>query len=91
MRQGGKPAGNPPKQTQVNGPLLRCSSSLIAQPCPTLWDPRDLSAPGLPVHHYLPELAHTHVHGVGDSNFWLCLSDLGIKTLKNRFQGWKIS
>ena len=25
------------------------------------------STPGLPVHHQLPELAQTHVHGVGDA------------------------
>ena len=30
-------------------------------------DPVDCSTPGLPVHHQLPELAHTHVHGVGDA------------------------
>ena len=33
--------------------------------CPTLWDPMDGSTPGLPVLHYLPELAQTHVHGSG--------------------------
>ena len=27
----------------------------------------DCSTPGLPVHHQLPELAQTHVHGVGDA------------------------
>ena len=26
----------------------------------------DCSMPGLPVHHQLPELTQTHVHGVGD-------------------------
>ena len=26
----------------------------------------DCSASGLPVHHQLPELAHTHAHGVCD-------------------------
>ena len=27
----------------------------------------DCSSPGFPVHHQLPELAQTHVHGVGDA------------------------
>ena len=27
----------------------------------------DCSMPGLPVHHQLPELTHTHVHWVGDA------------------------
>ena len=28
---------------------------------------------------------------IRDNNFWVCLSDLGIKSLKNCFRGWKIS
>ena len=32
-----------------------------------LCDSTDSSTPGLPVHHQLPELAQTHVHGVGDA------------------------
>ena len=40
--------------------------SSVAQSCPTLCDPMDCSTPALPVHHQLPELAQTHVHGVGD-------------------------
>ena len=27
----------------------------------------DCSTPGFPVHHQLPELAQTHIHGVGDA------------------------
>ena len=27
----------------------------------------DCSTPGFPVYHHLPELAQTHVHGVGDA------------------------
>ena len=27
----------------------------------------DRSTPGLPVHHQLPELVQTHVHGVSDA------------------------
>ena len=37
------------------------------QPCPTLCDPMDCSAPVFPVHHQLPELAQPHVH-----HFTLC-------------------
>ena len=40
--------------------------SLVAKSCPTLCDPMDCSTPGLPVHHQLPELTQTHVHGVSD-------------------------
>ena len=32
-----------------------------------LCDSMDCSAPAFPVHHQLPELAQTHVHGVGDA------------------------
>ena len=34
---------------------------------PTLWDPMGCSMPVFPVHHQLPEVAQTHVHGVGDA------------------------
>ena len=45
-----------------------CSSvQIIAQSCPTLCDPMNRSAPGLPVHHQLPESPQTHVHSVGDA------------------------
>ena len=37
------------------------------QSCPTLCDPMNLSTPGLPVHHQLPELTQTHVHWVSDA------------------------
>ena len=39
----------------------------VAQSCPTLCSPRDCSTLGFPVLHHLPELAQTHVHGVGDT------------------------
>ena len=39
----------------------------VAQSCPTLWDSKDCSTPGFPIHS-LPEFAQTHVHGVGDAN-----------------------
>ena len=40
--------------------------SSVAQLCPTLCDPMNLSTPGLPVHHHLPEFTQTHVHRVRD-------------------------
>ena len=39
----------------------------VAQPCPTLCDPMNLSTPGLPVHHKLLEFTQTHVHRVSDA------------------------
>ena len=41
--------------------------ALVVQSCPALCDPMDCSTPGLPVLHYLPEFAQTHVHWVGDT------------------------
>ena len=41
--------------------------SSVAQLCLTLCDPRNLSKPGLSVHHQLPEFTQTHVHRVGDA------------------------
>ena len=41
--------------------------SSVAQSCLTLCEPMDCSTPGFPVHHWLPELAQTHVHGAGDA------------------------
>ena len=34
----------------------------VTQSCPTLCDPMNCSAPGLPVHHQLPGSTQTHVH-----------------------------
>ena len=42
-------------------------SCSFAQSCPTLCNPLDCSAPALPVHHHLPQLAQTHVHRVADA------------------------
>ena len=49
--------------------LLRKNNYTIqfSQSCPALCNPMDCSMPGFPVHHQLPELAHTHVHQVGDA------------------------
>ena len=41
--------------------------SSVAQSCSTLCNPMNCSAPGLPVHHQLPEFTQTHVHQVGDA------------------------
>ena len=41
--------------------------SSVTHSCLTFCDPMDCSMPGLPVHHQLPELAQTHVHGVDDA------------------------
>ena len=41
--------------------------SSVAQSSLTLCDPMDCSLPGFSVHHQLLELAHTHVHRVGDA------------------------
>ena len=35
--------------------------------CVQLCDPMNCSTPGFPVHHHLPELAHTHIHLVSDA------------------------
>ena len=41
--------------------------SLVAQSCPTLYEPINRSTPGIPVHYQLPEFTQTHVHWVGDA------------------------
>ena len=46
--------------------LLRCCCYSVTVLCLTLCDPMDCSAPGFPVLHYLPEIAQTHIHWVGD-------------------------
>ena len=47
--------------------LLSLQFSSVAQSCLTLCDPMNLSIPGLPIHHQLPEFTQTHVHQVGDA------------------------
>ena len=42
-------------------PSHRPVLSSVAQSCLTLCDPMNLSTPGLPVHHQLPEPTQTHV------------------------------
>ena len=41
--------------------------SSVAQSCPTLCDPMNRGAPGLPVHHQIREFTQTHVHRVSDA------------------------
>ena len=38
----------------------------VAQLCPTICNPMNLSTPGLPVHHQILEFTQTHVHQVSD-------------------------
>ena len=51
------------------GPFSQRSDQIrsVTQSCLTLCDPMNLSTPGLPVHHQLPEFTQTHVHRVGDA------------------------
>ena len=53
-----------PHQFQV---LVSVQFSSIAQSCPTLYDPVNLSTPGLPVHHQRLEFTETHIHRVSDA------------------------
>ena len=41
--------------------------SSVTPLCPTLCDPMNCSAPGLPVRHQLPEPTQTHAHWVSDA------------------------
>ena len=57
--------------------------SSVTQSCPTLCDPMNLSTPGLPVHHQLPEFSQTHfkweklcpVYIIFPQNYPLCKKD----------------
>ena len=51
----------------ASGPISSVQSSSVAQSCPTLCDPMNLSMPGFPVHHKLPEFTQNHVHRVSDA------------------------
>ena len=48
-------------------PCCFCCSCLVTKLCPTLCNPMDCSAPGLPVLHHLPEFAQVPVHWVSDA------------------------
>ena len=43
------------RDVQKGGDICISQFSSVAQACPTLCDPMNLSTPGLPVHHQLPE------------------------------------
>ena len=43
-----------------NGEMNPLQVSSVPQSCLTLCNPVDCRTPGLPVHHQLPELTHTH-------------------------------
>ena len=63
------PTGVHPIEQLSNGKANHHFSSvqLVAQSCPTLYNPMNHSAPGLPVHHQLAEFTQTHVHWTGDA------------------------
>ena len=46
---------------------IHCCDCSVAQSCLTICNPMDYNIPGLPVLHYLLELAQTHVHGISDT------------------------
>ena len=49
------------------GSLISVQFSSVAQSCPNLYNPMNLSMPGLPVHHQLLEFTQTHAHRVSDA------------------------
>ena len=53
-------------KVMTSGPISSVQFNSVAQSCPTLCDPMNLSTPGLPVHHQLLEFTQTHVLQVGD-------------------------
>ena len=63
--QAGFRKGRGTRDQIVNICSLQFSS--VAQSCPSLYDPKNCSTPGLPVHHQLPESTQTHVHWIGDA------------------------
>ena len=46
---------------------IYCYCCLVANSCPTLWDPIDFRVPGFPILHYFPEFAQTHALWVSDA------------------------
>ena len=57
----------PAESTTLLPAIWCCCCRSVSQLCLTLCDPMDLSTPGFPVLHHLPELAQTHVHWVSDA------------------------
>ena len=68
--------------------------SSVAQSCPNLYDPMNLSMPGFPVHHQLPELTQTHVHCQRKMYFLLwnivknCLKAPALEREKRKQKPW---
>ena len=50
--------------SQLEGDILSIKFSSVTQSYPTLCNPMNLSTPGLPVPHQLPEFTQPHVHQV---------------------------
>ena len=67
MVQGGRREGGSEWGTHVYLWRIHVQFSSVAQSYLTLCDPMNLSTPGLPVHHQLPEFTQTDVHRVGDA------------------------
>ena len=57
-----------PKDWSFSFNISSCCCS-VTQSCPTLCDPVDCSAPGLPVPHHLLQFAQVHVHCIGDATW----------------------
>ena len=55
------------KEDVLHNGMWYTQFSSVVQSCPTLCDSMNLSTPGLPVHHQLPEFTQTHVHWVRDA------------------------
>ena len=53
------------KASEGDGIPVQFSS--VAQSCPTLCNPMNLSTPSLSVHHQLPDFTQTRVHRVSDA------------------------
>ena len=69
-RDWGQPKLRGIKTSAQPGPATspsRSQFSSVGQSCPTLCNPMDCRAPGLPVHHQLLEFTQNHVHWVGDA------------------------
>ena len=54
--------GQQAHQKMLNIAHYSVQFSSVTQSCPTLCNPMNLSMPGLPVHHQLPEFTQTHVY-----------------------------
>ena len=67
MTKKGRDSSKGKRRVRADSPSVSGSVSSVAQLCPTLCDPMNLSTPGLPVHHRLLEFTQTHVDQVGDA------------------------